>query len=280
MIAKSFSCCFYTAALVHILCVFPGEGAEVTDTTGEYSDASDPWETPVQELQRVTQSCEFKIPDFAHIAYNAEAEWQRCIDTIHPKFPILESTRSRSNAPLNDTVIREIDRQLYMAICRNTTAYRGCWLSVIGALNKCEQGAGDISDKIYFALYEDICRDGGRITVENRRRAAAEGSPCLRNYATKECSMIKLKEKMRHSSDLCIRFQSNTACDLSSIDRNCSNKVDKQLHAEIFERVGQVLNCTSSPSEDESNGANRLTGYSYMFIAIILIFVSNINKFN
>ncbi|CAL8108920.1 unnamed protein product [Orchesella dallaii] len=263
--------------LIYTLCVLPGNIAEneSVDTSDDNIDASDPWETPLQELQRITNRCALKLPGFYELAYDAEVNWQSCIDSITPQFPILETRRGRNDSPLNDSVILELDRQLHMAICSNTTAYKGCWLSVLAALNECEPGIGDVAGKVYFALYEDICRDGGRITVENRRKAAVEGRPCLRDYSTKECSMSKM---LRHSKDLCTRFQSNTACDLSSIDPNCSNQADKRLHAEIFLRVGHVLQCSFS---DMSNAMSRTTGVLPTHIFTMLIVLINfIFKFN
>jgi len=98
-----------------------------------------------------------------------QISWQNCIDTIRPQFPSLEVKNGKQDGALNDSVILELDRQLHIAICRNTSAYKGCWLKAIEALNECENGVGDAAGIVYFALYEDICRDGGRITVGKRK---------------------------------------------------------------------------------------------------------------
>lgn len=92
--------------------------------------------------------------------------WQTCINSFSPKFQALEPRNGmQEDSKINSSVIYEIDKQLHMAICRNTSAYKQCWSGIIHALNECEHGSGNVSGNLYFALYDDICREGGRITV-------------------------------------------------------------------------------------------------------------------
>lgn len=103
-----------------------------------------------------------------------QSNWQNCVDKITlpvtEKYPVLESRNDEIDADekVNSSVASEIDRELHMTICRNTSAYKSCWLGIIKTLNKCDPGSGDVAGKIYFALYDDICRAGGVITVGMR----------------------------------------------------------------------------------------------------------------
>ncbi|CAL8070995.1 unnamed protein product [Orchesella dallaii] len=178
------------------------ENPQGSGSNGSSSDDgfSKPWESPMEELQRIAQRCDEEMPDFIQIAHQATASWKTCMDSINPDFSTSESTNESTEMEENydksttdpSLIISE------MPICFNTTAFKSCWLSVIAALNECEEGIGDVVGAIYFALYDDTCRDGGRLAIENQRKVAEEGEPCFRNYSTPECEKNKL---LRNSND-------------------------------------------------------------------------------
>lgn len=74
-------------------------------------------------------------------------------------------SRSDRDEAINASVYEELDKVTYMAVCRNTSAYKSCWTDVNNAISLCEPGKGDVAGMLYFALYDEICREGGRITV-------------------------------------------------------------------------------------------------------------------
>ncbi|ODN03682.1 hypothetical protein Ocin01_02999 [Orchesella cincta] len=233
--------------------------SESIDSTED--EQSKPWESPLQELLRIAESCTMKDPEFIQKTHTAKIIWENCMDSINPG--VSTSEHSISSNEKGDSTGRSFPE---IPICVNTSAFKGCWISVIAALNECEAGVGDVVGAIYFALYDDTCREGGRLTVENRRKVAEEGEPCSRNYSTPECDINTM---LRNSNDLCLRFYSITACDLSSIDPNCSNEYDKRLHADIFERVGNDLQCF--PSSQSNGGTDLIIGQLSTFIITVLL---------
>ncbi|CAL8070991.1 unnamed protein product [Orchesella dallaii] len=257
--------CFLVVFFLHIVFMLIGSATSqpqlesIENSTAQNSDNNKsssnynnnkPWETPLEELQRITGKCAKKVSGIAQIAHDAMVDWINCMGTFNTKFLTPESSDEINGniSTTNGSADADSFTISAMPICANTTAFKSCWLSVISALNECEDGIGDVAASIYFALYDDACRDGGRLTIENRRKVVEEGEPCPRNYSSRECAKYMVLH--RNLNDLCLRFNSITSCDLSSIDPKCLNQVDKQLHANIFERVRLQLQCTrSSPSK-------------------------------
>lgn len=68
------------------------------------------------------------------------------------------------------------------------------------------------------------------------------------------------------------RFQSKVACDLSSIEPNCQNLVDKQMNVDVFARVGEVLGCAVASSSASASAPTMtdLLAESQRFAKILL----------
>lgn len=98
-----------------------------------------------------------------------KVNFKNCSNSVIPKSSEVEvEARSLSSEPgQNSGNTQGSENIVYLRICHNTTAYKECWQPVIDILESCEPGCGSISGKLYFALYDDICREGGRSTLGN-----------------------------------------------------------------------------------------------------------------